>query len=145
MSRPDSGYAIAGAPSRLGSSRFTSPRRLFVILVILGFGLRIGYGVVRYRSALTNLSGSAFINAWNADALCHVLIAEALLSGKGYIVDAAPLAPGKKTRYAGQEALFKAPLYEFFLAGTFAISGFSFKLFFHSKRCLADSRPDLWV
>lgn len=101
-----------------------------MILVILGFGLRIGYGVVRYRSALTNLSGSAFINAWNADALCHVLIAEALLSGKGYIVDAAPLTSGRKVRYAGQEALFKAPLYEFFLAGTFAISGFSFKLFF---------------
>jgi 4-amino-4-deoxy-L-arabinose transferase-like glycosyltransferase len=110
--------------------RFTSPRRLFVILVILGFGLRIGYGVVRYRHALTQLSGHAFINAWQADALYHVLIAEALMSGKGYIVDDTPLAPGKNLREAGQEALFKAPLYELFLAGTFAISGFSFKLFF---------------
>jgi hypothetical protein len=54
-----------------------------VILVILGFGLRLGYGVVRYRSALANLSGRAFINKWEADALYHVLIAEALLSGKG--------------------------------------------------------------
>ena len=111
-------------------SRFTSPKRLFLILVILGFGLRIGYGIVRYRTALTNLSGRAFINAWNADALYHVLIAEALLSGKGYIVDGSPLASGRSIRDAGQEALFKAPFYEFFLAGTFAISGFSFKLFF---------------
>jgi 4-amino-4-deoxy-L-arabinose transferase-like glycosyltransferase len=111
-------------------SRFNSPRRMFLVLVILGFGLRLGYGVVRYRSALTNLSGRAFINKWDADALYHVLIAEALLSGKGYIVDEAPLASGRSIRYAGQEALFKAPLYEFFLAGTFAISGFSFKLFF---------------
>jgi 4-amino-4-deoxy-L-arabinose transferase-like glycosyltransferase len=101
-----------------------------VILVILGFGLRIGYGVVRYRDTLTRLSGPAFINAWDADALYHVLIAEALLSGKGYIVDQAPLAPGRSIRYEGEEALFKAPLYELFLAGTFAISGFSFKLFF---------------
>lgn len=101
-----------------------------MILVVLGFGLRISYGVVRYRSALTKLSGSAFVNAWSADPLYHVLIAEALLSGKGYIVDEAPLASGRSIRYAGQEALFKAPLYEFFLAGTFAISGFSFKLFF---------------
>ena len=111
-------------------SRFTSPTRLFVILVILGFGLRLGYGVVRYRSALANLSGRAFINKWEADALYHVLIAEALLSGKGYTVDDAPLAAGKQIHFAGQEALFKAPLYEFFLAGAFAVSGFSFKLFF---------------
>jgi len=110
--------------------RFTSRRCLFVIRVILGFGLRIGYGVVRYRHALTQLSGCAFINAWQADALYHVLIAEALMSGKGYIVDDAPLPSGRNVRNAGQEALFKAPLYEFFLAGTFTISGFSFKLFF---------------
>jgi len=130
MSPPDSGHAIAGTPSLLGSTPFTFPRRLFVILLILGFGLRMGYGVVRYRSSLTNLSGRAFINAWDNDALIHVLIAEALLSGKGYIVDAAPLATERKIRDAGQEALFKAPLYDFFLAGTFAISGFSFRLFF---------------
>lgn len=111
-------------------SRFNCPKSIFLILVILGFGLRIGYGVVRYRNTLANLSGRAFINNWNADALYHVLIADALLSGKGYIVDQAPLATGRIVRYAGQEALFKAPLYEFFLAATFAISGFSFKLFF---------------
>jgi hypothetical protein len=101
-----------------------------VILLILGFGLRIGYGVVRYRGALIHLSGRAFINKWDADALYHVLIAQALLSGKGYTVDTTPLAPGREVHFAGQEALFKAPLYEFFLAGSFAISGFSFKLFF---------------
>ncbi len=98
--------------------------------MILGFGLRLGYGVVRYQSALTNLTGRAFINKWEADALYHVLIAEALLSGKGYVVDDAPLPPGRQIHFAGQEALFKAPLYEFFLAGAFAVSGFSFKLFF---------------
>jgi 4-amino-4-deoxy-L-arabinose transferase-like glycosyltransferase len=53
-----------------------------------------------------------------------------LLSGEGYIVEDFPLPPGKHIRYAGQEALFKAPLYQFFLAGVFAISGFSFKLLF---------------
>lgn len=111
-------------------SRFSFPTRLFVILLILGFGLRIGYGVVRYRSALTRLSGRAFINKWDADALYHVLIAEALLAGKGYVVDAAPLSPGREVHFAGQEALFKAPLYEFFLAGAFELSGLSFKLFF---------------
>jgi 4-amino-4-deoxy-L-arabinose transferase-like glycosyltransferase len=111
-------------------SRFSFSTRLFVILLIFGFGLRIGYGVVRYRSALTHLSGRDFINKWDADALYHVLIAEALLSGKGYVVDAAPLAAGREVHFAGQEALFKAPLYEFFLAGAFALSGFSFNLFF---------------
>jgi len=111
-------------------SRFSSPARMFLILVILGFGLRMGYGALRYRSALIHLSGRAFINSWDADAFYHVLIAEGLLSGKGYIVDDAPVASGRNIRYAGQEALFKAPLYEFFLAGSFAISGFSFKVFF---------------
>ena len=39
--------------------------------------------------------------------------------------------PGARViRYPGQPALFKAPLYQYFLAGAFAISGFSFKLFF---------------
>jgi 4-amino-4-deoxy-L-arabinose transferase-like glycosyltransferase len=117
-------------PSRAGSNAFADPKRLFVILVILGFGLRIGYGVVRYRSSLTHLSGRAFINAWDHDPLYHVLIAKALLSGQGYIVDDSALTAGRHILFAGQEALFKAPFYEFFLAGTFAVSGFSFKLFF---------------
>jgi 4-amino-4-deoxy-L-arabinose transferase-like glycosyltransferase len=130
MTDPASEYGTAGSSFASSLSRFTSTKRLFVILVILGFGLRLGYGVVRYRSALINLSGPAFINAWDADALYHVLIAEALLTGKGYIADDAPLTAGRNIRDAGQEALFKAPFYEFFLAGTFAISGYSFGLFF---------------
>lgn len=107
-----------------------SRKRLFLILVILGFGLRIGYGVVRYRDSLSRLTGRSFVESWDHDALDHVLISKALLSGKGYVMDDVPLPPGKHLRYVGQEALFKAPLYEFFLAGVFAISGFSFKLFF---------------
>ena len=130
MSFSDPAHTTAPTSSSSGLSQFTSAKRLFLILVLLGFALRMGYGVVRYRSTLTNLSGRAFINAWSADALDHVLIAEALLSGKGYIVDDVPLMPGRNIRDAGQEALFKAPFYEFFLAGTFAISGYSFKLFF---------------
>jgi len=105
-------------------------RHLFLTLLIVGFGLRMAYGIVRYRGDLIRLSGPAFITSWSHDGLEHVLIAKALLSGEGYIVDDFPLPPGKHIRYAGQEALFKAPLYEFFLAGVFAISGFSFKLFF---------------
>jgi len=126
------GHGVSRRPGRDKArvKRFASPSRIFVVLVILGFGLRMAYGVVRYRSALKNLSGRAFINQWDADAFYHVLIAEALLSGKGYTVDAAPVAAGREVRFAGQEALFKAPLYEFFLAGVFSISGFTFKLFF---------------
>jgi 4-amino-4-deoxy-L-arabinose transferase-like glycosyltransferase len=115
---------------RWGSNAFAAPVGLFVILVILGFGIRIGYGVVRYRSSVANLTGNPFVNSWDYDGLEHVLIARAMLSRKGYIIDDAPVGPGKHIRYAGQEALFKAPLYEFFLAGVFAVSGFSFKLFF---------------
>ena len=102
--------------------------QLFLILVVLGFGLRAGYGVARYRSAVIKTSGVAFITLWDHDALEHVLIAKALLSGRGYVVDEPPdpsMLPG---RLLGQEALFKAPLYEFFLAGIFWFSGFSFKV-----------------
>ncbi len=107
-----------------------SPWRFFLILLILGFGLRIGYGVVRYRSDLFHLSGESFIASWDFDALENVLIAKALLSGKGYVVDNSPIPPGKHIHSVGEDALFKAPLYEFSLAGVFAISGFSFLLFF---------------
>ena len=105
-------------------------RHLFVLLVILGFVLRAGYGVARYRSNLVHLSGESFISSWDFDALEHVLIAKALLSGEGYIVDGSTLLQGKHVRYLGEDAVFKAPLYQFFLAGCFAISGFSFLLFF---------------
>jgi hypothetical protein len=114
----------------LGSYVTFSARHLFLILLIAGFGLRIGYGVVRYRSDLFHLSGESFIATWDFDALEHVLIAKALLSGKGYVVDDSPIPPGKLVRFVGQDAVFKAPLYQFLLAGIFAISGFSFLLFF---------------
>jgi 4-amino-4-deoxy-L-arabinose transferase-like glycosyltransferase len=103
-------------------------RRIFWFVFILGLILRLGYGVVRYRASLLSVNGNAFIGSWDHDALYHVLIAKAILSGQGYIVDAAPL--GRQLRYAGQDAVFKAPLYEYFLAGVFAISGYSFKLLF---------------
>lgn len=106
------------------------PWRLFVILVVLGFGLRMAYGIGRYRSDLIRLSGPEFIVSWNFDALEHVLIAKALLSGQGYVVDDSLALNGRHVSYRGKEAIFKAPLYEFFLAGVFAISGFSFLLFF---------------
>ncbi len=114
----------------LKSRTALSPKRLFLILLILGFGLRLAYGVARYRSEIVSLSGPAFITSWNHDGLEHVLIAKSLLSGEGYIVDDFPLPAAKHIRYRGRDALFKAPLYQFFLAGVFAISGFSFKLFF---------------
>lgn len=118
------------APSRLQSRKSFTPLHLFLVIAILGFGLRLAYGIARYRGDLLHLSGQTFITKWNNDGLEHVLIAKALLSGEGYIVDNYPLPPGKHIRYAGQAALFKAPLYQFFLAGVFAVSGFSFKFFF---------------
>jgi 4-amino-4-deoxy-L-arabinose transferase-like glycosyltransferase len=111
-------------------SNFVGAKKLFVIVVLIGFGLRIGYGVVRYGRNLIHLSGREFINSWDHDALDHILIANALLSGKGYIVDNTPLKAGRQVHYAGQPALYKAPFYEFFLAAVFAVSGFSFKLLF---------------
>jgi hypothetical protein len=113
----------------LALKRLKTKQTLFVVLLLLGFVLRIGYGVARYQGQL-NISGDAFVSFWDYDGLEHVLIAKALLSGKGYVVDDTRLAVGKHADHVGQEALFKAPLYEFFLAGCFAISGFSFKLFF---------------
>jgi 4-amino-4-deoxy-L-arabinose transferase-like glycosyltransferase len=104
-----------------------TPLRVFVLLTILGFGLRVGYGVARYHRVISR-SGEAFVRLWDHDALEHVLIAKAILSGKGYVVDEPPRGVTTPVRLVGQDALFKAPAYEFFLAGIFAVSGFSFKL-----------------
>jgi hypothetical protein len=90
----------------------------------------MGYGLIRYDGALLSLTGPAFIASWDFDAAEHVLIAHALLSGRGYVVDQIPGTEDKHVRFVGKEALFKAPLYQFFLAGVFALSGFSFLLFF---------------
>ena len=108
----------------------TRPATLVLVLVVLGFGLRLGYGIVRFQSSLVSSSEQEFIARWDFDAAEHVLIAKALLSGKGYVVDDPPSPEGKHVRGVGQEALFKAPLYQFFLAGVFSVSGFSFLLFF---------------
>jgi 4-amino-4-deoxy-L-arabinose transferase-like glycosyltransferase len=115
---------------RGGQNPFLTKKYIFGLLFVLGFGLRFAYGAARYRTRLIRLSGDSFIGFWDHDALEHILIGKALMSGKGYIVDDSPPEVGKHIRYPGQEALFKAPLYEFFLAGMFALSGFSFKLFF---------------
>ena len=106
---------------------------LFLVLTLIGFGLRFGYGVARYRTDLVRVTGSEFIAKWDYDGLEHVLIAKALLSGKGYIVDEVPGLESKHVRLVGREALYKAPLYEFFLAGLFKLSGFSFLLFFPAQ------------
>jgi len=113
-----------------------SPKRLFLILALVGFVLRMGFGVVRYRSALVRLSGQSFIEFWDHDPLAHILIAKALREGKGYVVENMPLPPGKHVHLAGEEAMHKAPLYEFFLVGVFAISGFSFKVLLPAQALL---------
>ncbi len=107
----------------------TAALGLFLAISLLGLGLRIGYGIARFHGQL-DLSGKAFVSLWENDALDYVLIAEGLLSGKGYVVDDTQLPTGKSAEYPGEQALFKAPLYEFILAACFAVSGFSFKLFF---------------
>ena len=118
-------------------------KNLFVILLALGFILRLGYGIARYEGNILHLSGTAFITSWNHDGLEHVLIAKALDSGEGYIVDDMHVSSDKGVRYPGQEALFKAPLYQFFLAAVFAISGFSFKLFFPLQALLGGATSGL--
>src|SRR5437899_5035199 len=101
---------------------------LILIVFLVAVGLRLGYGAARYRSDLVHASGREFIAKWDFDALEHVLIAKALLSGKGYIVDDVAGVETKHVRAVGQDAVFKAPLYQFFLAGLFMLSGFSFVL-----------------
>jgi 4-amino-4-deoxy-L-arabinose transferase-like glycosyltransferase len=72
--------------------------------------------------------GNAFVHIWQQDALYHVLIAKSILLGRGYVVY--PPQAGESIHHAGEPALFKAPLYQYFLAGVFALSDFSFKLYF---------------
>jgi 4-amino-4-deoxy-L-arabinose transferase-like glycosyltransferase len=111
--------------------RLGSPTLIFVVLSVVGFVMSAGYGVVRYRWQLVTARGGEFVRMWDFDALEHVLIAEAILAGEGYVVgDSAAATEGKTVRFLGQPAVFKAPLYQYFLAGAFSISGFSFWLFF---------------
>jgi 4-amino-4-deoxy-L-arabinose transferase-like glycosyltransferase len=95
------------------------------MVIVLGCALRLGYGVGRYRGVLTQ-SGSEFIMRWDYDALEHVMIAQSILEGRGYLVDRN--IDGKTLRWGPSDALFKAPLYQYFLAAVFAVSGYTFWL-----------------
>ena len=98
-------------------------------MVLLGATARLGYGVARYYPSFS-LRGPDFIALWNHDGLEHVLIAKALVEERAYRVAVVPGLERKAVRAGGHDALFKAPLYEMFLAAVFALSGFSFTLFF---------------
>jgi 4-amino-4-deoxy-L-arabinose transferase-like glycosyltransferase len=104
--------------------------RIFLFLLVLGFALRLGYGVARYRGAILGASGTSFIQLWDYDGLEHVLIAVGVVRGDGYVMPELPGLQGKHIRETGVLATFKAPLYEFFLSAVFALSGISFWLFF---------------
>src|SRR5262245_51582995 len=110
-------------------ARYRSPWVLFVIVLLLGSMIRLGYGIARYHSSFTR-TGTEFITIWDFDALEHVLIAKALMEDGTYTVAAVPGVEEKHVRGVGHDALFKAPLYQMFLAAVFAISGFSFALYF---------------
>ena len=114
-----------------GASQYKqlSIRQIFWLVFSIAILLRIGYGVVRFGSELT-ISGHQFVALWDFDALEHVLIAKSILAGKGYTVFVDPDSIDKHIRFVGSYALFKAPLYQYFLAILFGLGGFSFKLFF---------------
>lgn len=104
-----------------------SRRALFVALLVVACVLRLGYGVARQRESFA-LSGRDFVAHWDVDALEHVLIAKSLIEDGQYRVER---FEGRQTIRSGpHDALFKAPLYQYFLAAVFAVSGFSFWLFF---------------
>ena len=107
----------------------TSKRQIIVLVFLIATVLRLAYGVLVYRHVLT-ASGPAFVALWDYDAIEHVLIAKALAEGKGYIVDSDADLTNKHPRLVGGPALFKAPLYQYLLAGIFRLSGLSFAFFF---------------
>src|SRR5258705_800481 len=110
-------------------SKHMKTRQVIVIVFLVAVALRLAYGAAVYRHVLS-ASGPSFVALWDFDAIEHVLIAKALMEGKGYIVDSEADLTGKHPRIIGGPALFKAPLYQYLLAGVFSISGFSFTLFF---------------
>lgn len=109
--------------------RVQSARAIFIVLLILGTLVRLGYGAARHRESLT-VTGDDFISRWDYDALEHVLIAKSLIDAREYRVADVPGLQSKHVRSVGHDAAFKAPLYQFFLAGVFAISGYNFLGFF---------------
>ena len=104
-----------------------SPLILFLGVVLVGCCLRLTYGIARYHDDVFR-TGHDFVLLWDHDALEHVLIARSLLEEGAYRVGE-PIA-GKWIRFGPHDALFKAPLYQYFLASVFAVSGFSFAVFF---------------
>lgn len=104
-------------------------RQVIILVFVVATALRLAYGTLVYRHVLTN-SGPDFVAIWDYDAIEHVLIAKALMEGKGYVVDADADLTNKHPRLIGGPALFKAPLYQYLLAAIFRISGFSFALLF---------------
>lgn len=125
------GRRFVGAADRVTNSRSVRRTRriLFVSMLLLGATARLGYGVARYHSSFSR-SGDEFIRLWDYDGLEHVLIAKALVENRVYRVAVVPGVTGKHVRAGAHDALFKAPLYETFLAAAFTLSGFSFALFF---------------
>ena len=103
---------------------------LFLAIVVFACLVRLGYGAVRFQGSL-DLTGQAFIHAWRYDALEHVLIAKSLIEEGAYrLGPPPPELESVPIRWSTHDALFKAPLYQYFLAGVFALSGFNFALFF---------------
>jgi dolichyl-phosphate-mannose-protein mannosyltransferase len=107
----------------------TAAWRVLVIVFLVAVALRLGYGLAGYRHVLS-ASGATFIALWDHDPLEHVLIAKGIMEGKGYVVDSNVDLTGKHPRLVDGPAIFKAPLYQYLLAGIFSVSGFSFALFF---------------
>jgi hypothetical protein len=106
-----------------------SKAALFFAIVLIGCALRLGNGVARYQNSFSR-TGADFVTLWQSDALEHVLIAKSLIEDGAYRVGhSSPELDGREVRWGEHDALFKAPLYQYFLAAVFAVSGFSFALF----------------
>jgi hypothetical protein len=119
-------------------------RGLFIALFVLGVALRVGYGIARYGGDLLHSRDGAFIGRWDYDAAEHVAIAHALLSGQGHLVADLPELQAKHVRAVGQDAIFKAPLYQFMLAGLFGLFGFSFIPVLGAQAILGGLLSGLW-
>ncbi|HEX2710785.1 MAG TPA: hypothetical protein VHM88_00980, partial [Candidatus Acidoferrales bacterium] len=106
------------------------PTVIFLCVALLGAAARTGYGVARFGKALVERQNEAFVRLWDYDSMEHVLIAEAIMSGQGYKVLRPPEGEVKHVRAVDDVAIFKAPLYQYLLAGLFTIARPSFLAFF---------------
>lgn len=98
-------------------------RRILLAVFCVAFLARAGSGVVEYHDVL-GATDREFITIWDHDALEHLLIVQGILAGHGHMMVPAPEGAGRHMRTTGTPALFKAPLYQYCLAGLFKISGF---------------------